>query len=292
MVVFNHSVQGVSHIKNGKPCQDASLCVKNETYKFIAVSDGHGDERYFRSDVGSKCAVLAAKECMTLQSVIDALKKEAQEKTRENVIIPQLKKSVISRWNTLISAHYNAYPFTEEELSAVPDKYAAKYRAGEQIESAYGATIIAALLTDTFLLAMQIGDGCCAVMDADGNLSIPVPECAKCVGNMTTSLCEADAFDNFRHYFVCPGNAKAAVIIATDGIEKSFSSEETLLGFFRVMVSSFTKKDEEEAKAELFDYLPRMSEKGSGDDISIGLVASLELLQAINFEPEEIEGSL
>jgi hypothetical protein len=286
VVVFDHWVRGVSHIKNGKPCQDASLCVTNETYSFIAVADGHGDDRYFRSDVGSKLAVQAAKDCMTSEKVIDALSKEAQDKTRENIIIPQLKKSIINRWNNFISDHYKYYPFTEKELAAVPDKYADKYRAGERIESAYGTTIIAALLTDTFLLAMQVGDGSCAVMDADGTLSLPVPECEKCVGNMTTSLCEEDVFDNFQHYFVSPSTTKAAVIVVTDGIEKSFASEEKQLDFFRVMLSSFAEKEEEEAKAELFDYLPRMSEKGSGDDISIGVIANLELLRAADM-PEE-----
>jgi hypothetical protein len=269
---------GASHIKSGKPCQDASTHSYLLGGSFVAVADGHGSEPYFRSDIGSKLAVKAASECMNNVYVTDALKANIDDSCAEKrgEVIQQLKKSIIGRWNVLVGEHFSANPFTDTEYSDVPEKYVAYYRRGEQIEVAYGATLIATLRTDDFTLALQIGDGSCFVLDNDGVLSEPVPECPKCIGNTTTSLCEKDAFDNFRHFFT--SEPPAAVVIGTDGIEKSFAVPEKLHNFVRMMLSSFVKSSEKDAKAELFDYLPRMSSKGSGDDISIGVIADVFVL--------------
>ena len=283
MVAFSHSVIGHNHIKKGQPNQDASLCVKDKAYTFLAVADGHGGDRYFRSDVGSRIAVESARECMTSSTVIIALKKPAREKERENIIL-QLKKSIVSRWNTLVSDHIDANPFTDDELGGISEKHAERYRAGEQIEAAYGSTLIAALLTDTFLLVMQIGDGNCVAVDNAGVFAMPVPACEKSFGNVTASLCDKDVIESFRHSY---GNIPlAAVLIGTDGIDDCFAGAEKLYGFYRVILSSFAEKDGETAKTELIDYLPRLSEKGSGDDISIGMIADIDLLRNISFETE------
>ncbi|HEY4609378.1 MAG TPA: protein phosphatase 2C domain-containing protein, partial [Ilumatobacteraceae bacterium] len=51
------SVRGASHERNGKPNQDAVRVVqaKGSTPGLVAaVCDGHGGDRYVRSDVGSR----------------------------------------------------------------------------------------------------------------------------------------------------------------------------------------------------------------------------------------------
>ena len=48
---------GDSHIKTCKPCQDYARSVSNEFCSMAIVSDGHGGERYFRSNIGSEYAV-------------------------------------------------------------------------------------------------------------------------------------------------------------------------------------------------------------------------------------------
>jgi len=301
MVAFAHSVIGASHIKNGQPCQDASLVrtisgeKANEAYTFIAVADGHGDKPYFRSDIGSRFAVEAANECVTDSDVINALKitkrdaSIAREKERDK-IITQLKRSIVGRWNILVAEHAENNPFTKEELADVPEKYANEYRAGKSTETAYGTTLIAALLTDSFMLAMQIGDGNIVTVGAEGIFAQPVSLDEKCVLNITTSLCDKDAIGVFQHGFV--DTPLAAVLIGTDGIDDCFAGAEKLFNFYRVVLTSFRDKDEETAKTELIDYLPRLSEKGSGDDISIGVMIDMELLKTINIETpnQEAEG--
>jgi hypothetical protein len=129
---------------------------------------------------------------------------------------------------------------------------------------------------------VQIGDGNVVTVDSAGVFSMPVPACDKCVGNTTTSLCEENAINDFRHSY--SGTPPAAVLIGTDGIDDCFAGAEKLYDFYRVILSSFAEKDEDAAKSELFDYLPRLSEKGSGDDVSIGMIADMELLRNVNLE--------
>jgi serine/threonine protein phosphatase PrpC len=228
MVAFACSVIGANHVKAGKPCQDHSLCVKEGAYTFTAVADGHGGDRYFRSELGSRFAIDAARECVTDRAVIKALQKAAEpcdEKERDRVIL-QLKKSIVSQWNTLVDEHAAANPFTEAEFDSLPGKYAEAYRAGEQIESAYGSTLIAVLWTTDFLLTLQIGDGSCVVVDDAVGFSHPVPIDDRCFLNTTTSLCDKDAIDEFRHYFSAA--LPAAVLIGSDGIDDCFTNYDKL----------------------------------------------------------------
>jgi serine/threonine protein phosphatase PrpC len=294
MVTFSCSVIGANHIKAGKPCQDNSLGVKERAYTFIAIADGHGGERYFRSELGSRFATVAARECVTNKAVLRALKGAAQsndEKERERVIL-QLKKSIVSRWNTLVDEHAAANPFTETEFDNLPCKYAEAYRTGEQIESVYGSTLIAVLWTKDFLLALQIGDGSCVIVDGTGHFSHPVPADERCFLNTTTSLCDKDAIDEFHHYFSAA--LPAAVLIGSDGIDDCFTNYDKLYDFYRVILTSFKEKDEQTAAAELTDYLPRMSEKGSGDDMSVAMIADMPMIRTLDIsakptEPETIE---
>ena len=54
---YSFSCQGESHKADNKPCQDASFsAVYDDGLAIAIVCDGHGGERYFRSDVGSRMA--------------------------------------------------------------------------------------------------------------------------------------------------------------------------------------------------------------------------------------------
>ncbi|MDR2931730.1 MAG: protein phosphatase 2C domain-containing protein [Oscillospiraceae bacterium] len=301
LVAFARSVEGASHTKHGKPCQDASLCLQEKEYTFIAVADGHGGDAYFRSDSGSKFAVRAASECMTDPAVIAAMKDSRDSTDKErNQIILQLKKSILARWNALVAADLEANPFTDTDYAGIPEKYAERYKAGKQVEHAYGSTIIAALRTDSFLLALQIGDGSCVMVDDTGVFSLPVPVDEKCFLNTTTSICDEDAIDEKRFRYYYTDKIPAAMILASDGIDDSFgytdpeASPERLFDFYRVILTSFTEKEENAAVSELTDYLPRLSEKGSGDDISIGIMLDIPLLRTLGKgtdSPEEEQES-
>lgn len=268
-VAFATSVVGASHIKADKPCQDSSLCIQEQGYILTAVADGHGGAEYFRSDIGSSLAVQAASTCMTDSNLLAALATVSVEKEREKIIL-QLKKSIVAHWYELITIHFANNPFAETELVDIKESTKVLYQKGEQYARVYGTTLLASLLTDTFWLGLQIGDGHCVVVDAEGVYLQPIEQSEKCFLNVTTSLCDKNAIEEFYHLSL--QELPAAIFIGTDGIDNGFAGTEKLYDFYRVALGAFQEQDFETAKNELHDYLPRLSEKGSGDDISLGMI--------------------
>jgi serine/threonine protein phosphatase PrpC len=289
-IAFSKSEIGHSHLKKQRPCQDYSLCITEKDYQLIAVADGHGGDQYFRSQFGSQFAVNAVKDCMTDLNLHKELKKTLKieldivREKNQNKLFFQLKQSILSNWSRQVANHFDANPFTETELEAVPENYSEKYRNGEKTESAYGSTLIAALRTSLYLLVMQIGDGNCVVVDKDKKFKFLEEELIdeKCFLNTTTSLCDNNVLEVF-HHDLRP-TPPSAVLIGTDGVDDSLGNEEGLYNFYRTILKSFSEKDEETAKNELFGYLPRLSEKGSGDDISVAAIIDQEWLQTQNFD--------
>ena len=48
-----------------------------------------------------------------------------------------------------------------------------------------------------------------------------------------------------------------------------FANDEDLYGFYQEIIQTFQDKKDEKAKKEVDEFLPLMSQKGSGDDISV-----------------------
>ena len=272
---FHLTVIGASHIKNGAVCQDCSQSCEKTECRLVVVCDGHGGADYFRSDRGSKLAAVAFTDCMENPDLIAALSAAATEKQRKSRI-EQLIKSIIARWNSLVEQDMRQHPFDEDELSGVSEKARRRYEAGERLQAAYGTTLIGAVLAEDFWLGLQIGDGKCVVVSETGEFTQPIPWDEECFLNVTTSLCDENAAKEFRFCF--SRTLPAAVFIGSDGIDDCFAGDERLYDFYRVTLKSFAQTDEETAVAQLKEYLPTLSEKGSGDDMSVGILVNTDLV--------------
>lgn len=294
---FHFGCIGASHLKKGTVCQDSCTSAETENYRLAVVCDGHGGEDYFRSDRGSRMAVQAFCECVEkafckqprkwLRRRSVSLKNRASNFadalnvcTTEKEIDEQMLwfiRSVVARWNLLVEEDLTKDPFWEEELAAVSDKAKAQYEVGENVQKAYGTTLLGVVLTKDFWFGVQIGDGKCVTFDGEGNPSEPIPWDEKCFLNVTTSICDSAALQEFRFFF--GRELPVAIFVGSDGIDDCFSDEEKLHNFYRVVLTSFATQGEELAQKELSEYLPVLSEKGSGDDMSIGAILQLEYLQ-------------
>ena len=62
---FHYSCEGESHKAINKVGQDYSFSSIVDDLAVAIVCDGHGGDRYFRSDIGSRCAVEATLEAVT-----------------------------------------------------------------------------------------------------------------------------------------------------------------------------------------------------------------------------------
>jgi serine/threonine protein phosphatase PrpC len=62
------------------------------------------------------------------------------------------------------------------------------------------------------------------------------------------------------------------LILTTDGIINSYTSEQAYLDFIGNIFCGYKEECEKSARAELAEFLPRLSEKGSGYDLSVGVI--------------------
>lgn len=285
---FNLSVQGASHIKKNKECQDASVSFYDEKMAVAIVCDGHGGDDYMRSAAGSTLAAAVAKK--NIVNFLNAITKE-QFFANPEKNMKTLEASIINGWNEAIYMHFNQTPFTEAELSGVSEKARKKYTQDGRIESAYGTTLIAVAMTNEFWFGIHIGDGKCVAVNPEGKFVQPIPWDPKCFLNATTSICDSDALERFRHFY--SEKLPAAVFVGSDGIDDCFSNNEQLHNLYKTILYSFGTSEFESAKNDLKDYLPRLSAKGSGDDVSIAamfdfdIVPELEVVKDFDREKEK-----
>lgn len=278
-VDFHVTVRGAAHIRKETGCQDSSRSIRFGRSAAAAAADGHGDMRYFRSAVGSHFAAEAA-----LKAIREFVRREGTETvcgdTEEKFI--QLKKNIILNWNRRVAVHYHDHPFTGEELAPLSERRRDRLQNGELIETAYGTTLIAAAVTPSYWFGMQIGDGDCFALSSGGT-EIFVPKEEGLVGNVTTSLCEPDAFYRFHHIY--RKEMPAAVVMSTDGVRNSFAAEIHYRNFMEKVASEFSGGREKETEENLGEFLAEMTEKGSGDDVS---VAGIVTAGGVAADPVEI----
>lgn len=270
---FHISVQGASHIKNNKECQDASVSYSDETCSIIIVCDGHGGDDYVRSAVGSSLATKVTEK--NVKNFIKTISAEDMRKDHKK-LLKNLEASIINDWNEAVYAYNGQNPFTEEELSIVSEKAKKKYIIDGDIESAYGTTVIAVAVTNEYWFGIHIGDGKCVAINPEGKFSQPIPWDEKCFMNVTTSICDSTALDNFRDFY--SEKLPIAVFIGSDGIDDSFTNNEQLNHLYKTVLYSFASNSFENAYEDFKDYLPRLSLKGSGDDMSVAAILNLDMI--------------
>ena len=285
---FHMSERGESHLHDGRVCQDSSASFSDECGTVAVVSDGHGGCDYVRSQIGSAMACEAAVK--NIRRLFENISPEAFLAEPDMMLI-QLEAAIINDWNESVRSHYEANPFTEEELDCVSEKAGASYRSGHRIERAYGATLIAAAVTRDYWFGIQIGDGKCAAFDDAGICTQPIPWDEKCFLNKTTSICGSDALRDFRHFY--SEKIPTAVFMGSDGIDDSFKNEEDMYDFYKTILYAFLISDYTQAVDELKAYLPRLSKEGSADDVSIAAWMDMDALKSvvdkIKAEGEEAE---
>lgn len=267
-VDFHVTVCGAAHKRKQAACQDFSCSDSFEGSSAAAVADGHGNHRYFRSGIGSRFAAVAA-----LAAIREFLKREGPGDISGDTEakLMQLKKNIILSWNRKVAAHYASHPFLEEELASLSERRREFLQNGELVETAYGTTLIAAAVTPDYWFGLQIGDGDC--FGISGGSKIFVPRESGLVGNVTTSLCEPDAYYKFHHVF--QREIPDAVVMSTDGVRNSFASGEHYEKFMERVACEVTAGGKKDTEAVLGEFLSEMTERGSGDDLSVAGIAAV-----------------
>lgn len=256
------SVKGASHEEVGEGCQDSARVYIAERLAVAAVADGHGSEKHFRSASGSEMATRVA-----IRSICDFSERnnglDGIFLNNPGNAARRIAANIICGWNSEIAAHIGLLPLNERER-AICEKY-----GGIANEVMYGATLIVAGITENGCFGLQIGDGSFCALDKteDGEEMIfPMPEDAKLVGNLTTSLCDSDAIGNFRYFYRAGGFS--GVMLSSDGLINSFVNERDFLKFGRRVLAAVN----DGATSHLGEHLKTRSRCGSRDDISVSAV--------------------
>ena len=282
---FSATETGYNHTKISKVCEDASGFYNNEKMHICAVADGHGSDNYPRTDKGAKFAVDAAIHCI-VDFVENAIPKQVLDDEEHGFsLLNQLAKAILNEWYMAVEADYNNQPIGLDELEKVSDKYKKLYLsdvpAERHLEKAYGCTLIVYTVTQEYSFGLQIGDGKCVVIDQYGNFTEPIPWDENCQLNVTTSICDADAIEEFR--FCVSAQSPTAAFCGSDGIDDSYASTEELHALYRSILKIFVEHGKEVGQSEINEYLPVLTKKGSGDDVSIGVIIDMD--HAVDIAP-------
>ena len=101
---------------------------------------------------------------------------------------------------------------------------------------------------------------------------MPIPWDERCFLNKTTSLCDNEPVEEFRYCAEGDGHFPAAIFLGSDGLDDTFGDGDKLYNFYGNLIRMIKKNGLEAVTSEIQTSLPRLSEIGSKDDMSIAFV--------------------
>lgn len=269
-------IRGSSHQRLGLPNQDAALCAVSPgaqgTVAVAVVSDGHGSPRHFRSQVGSSLAV------STVAGTLQSFLRESVASNGKVPFVPEqvheLERKIVSGWLAAVHSDLESNPFTQAELATLEKEDGMDGRAAVESspEVAYGATLLAVGATDRVLLYLQLGDGEILSVSATGTTTRPLPPDDRLIANETTSLCQPEAWKDFRSSWVTKPALPSLVLLSTDGYANSFGSDQDFLKIGQDYLEIIRAQGIASLAEELPTILTEATQQGSGDDTTLAIL--------------------
>lgn len=280
--VTGRSVLGAQHVRQNQPNQDA-LATRpagpDAPFAVLAVADGHGGARYIRSQHGSRLAVEVARE-VTAELFAG---RPADPAAVAELVAVTWPRALADQWRVAVDAHLAEAPFADAELAALGATPTGP-RDVQQLRLnpalAYGSTLLVAAVGDDLLAFAHIGDGDLRVVAADGRVTGPVADDPANFGGETSSLASGQAAHKFRTALLPPGTPPPALVVAvTDGYPDCFPDDGDPSGRFAAgLWNLIAKHGLGKIEGQLERWLASYTANGAGDDITVGLVCQLDLL--------------
>ena len=247
------SIQGTSHVLARMPNQDAIAHEQEGNWTFLAVADGHGSKRHYRSDRGSAFAVATA---------TGLLRRAARqvEAGATAQVLSTLAQDLVEGWRERVEADIRQWPIPE--------------RPGFDSHAVYGSTCVAAAIGPGASLFLQIGDGDVLASSAAGEVDRVIPLDPHLVGAGTYSLCQPDAVARMHlRLFTAPHPLSRPdfVMASTDGLSKSYPKDEDFLAVVRHFRNSLRETALAPFLRSLEPWLAECSARGSRDDVTVAI---------------------
>ena len=275
-IPFGKSVMGASHSRRNPPynINQDSLQVyqgvmtiseqkSGMTPTIAAVSDGHGSNKYIRSNMGSKFAV---------EVITDEAKKMLQSKDYFSSSVrlddllastAHIKARFLMCWQNEVDKHYKAFPFTDDEKHFLKENCSEKdYNSiiDDSDESlnhriAYGCTFLAAIAYPDVIIILQYGDGDVLGLYENGNVSEIIEPDPQNFGNQTLSLCTLRDSSEIQHRVLIKDEIPILITLSTDGVKNSFDDTKV---FYKISkdIKTLLEKSDTIALSEHSSHLP------------------------------------
>jgi Protein phosphatase 2C len=262
------SAVGAAHVHDGRPNQDAVAhqlltLPGGSALLVVAVADGHGDSRHFRSDRGAKMAVAAGISATRDWSAGLAGDPAEIKLSARRGLVP----GVVARWNAAVAADLADDQFTAAERAVLAD-------LALPPPTAYGSTLLIGAFTDRHAVFAQIGDGNVVAVLPDGGSLSPVPGDGGPDRSHTASLCQDDASAAFRIGVIqLAARPLFAALLATDGFGNAQVQDSWQAGVAADLASFGLDHDQDWFGSQVPGWAAQCaSSAGSGDDSTIALV--------------------
>lgn len=245
-------VQGARHRREARPCQDALAHEQREGVCVLAIADGHGSSA--RGGEGAALAVRVAVEWLldfyaSLPPGHRAHPARVLELARE-----PLRRQLVREWIRRVHA-------SPGELSAERD-----------VLREHGTTLLAALVAPEFVLFAQLGDGDVLVVQDGGRVERGVEPRARYLADETDSLCMPEAWSSLRMAIRPRPADEALLLLSTDGYANSYETREAFERIGPDYLARVRARGLAQVGAQLEAILEETSARGSGDDITLGMI--------------------
>jgi hypothetical protein len=262
--VITGTARGAAHLASGLPNQDAAARQAGpDRAVTVAIADGHGHARHFRSAAGSALAVDVA--CRAATRVAVRLSEGEAEPTA--AVRDELTRAIVTNWRAAVASDLAVRPYTAREQSALD-------LAGDDREVPYGSTLLVTAISGHWLVCAQIGDGDLLGVCPDGDVFYPVAADDLLDGCRTTSLCQPDAVTSFRTGVHDLRQVPLLVLLhATDGYGNAQAEDPWQPGVGRDLAELAAEHDHHWFEQQVPSWAQRCaSADGSGDDVTIALL--------------------
>jgi hypothetical protein len=277
------SVRGTAHVRVGLPNQDAigwTPACRNGLPLVLAVADGHGSARCFRSDAGAALAVSCGKS--VLHEFLTAHPMEMAPASLARAAEESLPKQLEQSWKEAVTAALAQGPLSTAALDRLEAEHGAAARATIEANPliAYGTTLLLAAVAENFCVYAQLGDGDIVTLSDKGETRRPLPPDPRLIANETTSLCMEEAWREVR-VGIEAGNcaSPALILVSTDGYANSYQNDEGFLKVAPDLLGLLRTHGLAAVGEHLGDWLDETSRDGSGDDITLGVICRLDAIE-------------